>query len=76
MKKQTNRITAIYVRVSSSKQSTRSQLPDLKRWVEAQPKQHPAVKWYVDKASGKTMDRPKWNKLQAAIDNNQISRLV
>jgi DNA invertase Pin-like site-specific DNA recombinase len=70
------KITAIYVRVSSSPQSTRSQQPDLKKWVEAYTDKTTKVRWYVDKASGKTMNRLQWNKLQKAIDNNKIERLV
>ncbi len=66
---------AVYVRVSTSHQSTRSQRPDLIRWVQAQPK-GTTVRYYTDKASGKTMDRPQWNKLQADIDANKVSRLV
>ena len=69
------KITAIYARVSSSTQSTRSQKPDLLRWIKAQAKDV-NVKWYIDKASGRSMDRPGWNKLQDAIDNNRVCRLV
>ena len=73
MKKQ--KFTAIYVRVSTTQQSTRSQRPDLVRWVQVQPKST-VIRWFTDKASGKTMNRPAWNKLQAAIDSNRVSRLV
>jgi len=71
-----NKFTAVYVRVSSNSQDIRSQLPDLKRWVESQGKEIEPVQWFTDKHTGKTMDRPQWNKLQAAIDNNMVSRLV
>ena len=47
--------TAIYIRVSSANQSTRSQQPDLQRWIDAQDPDTP-VKFYVDKVSGKTMN--------------------
>ena len=69
--------TAVYVRVSTNQQSTRSQTQDLRRWVEAQdPRQLGQVIWYEDKATGKNMDRPGWQKLQAAIDSGSVSRLV
>ena len=42
---------AIYVRVSTRKQDTRSQEPDLKRWVESHVNGQ-AVRWYRDKATG------------------------
>ena len=66
---------AIYMRVSTKSQSTKSQRPDLLRWAKTQDKDAD-IKWYTDKASGKSMDRPRWNKLQAAIDNNRIAALV
>jgi DNA invertase Pin-like site-specific DNA recombinase len=68
------KFTCIYARVSSSPQSTKSQKSDLLRWIKAEADEN--VKWFIDKASGKTMDRPRWNKLQAAIDNNRVRRLV
>ncbi len=66
---------AIYVRVSkrNGKQDIRSQLPDLERWAAAQGQ---PVKWYRDRFTGKTMDRPGWNRLQAAIDAGEVSAVV
>ena len=43
---------AVYCRVSSKRQDTRSQEPDLKRWVEAHADGTPVV-WYRDKFTGK-----------------------
>jgi DNA invertase Pin-like site-specific DNA recombinase len=70
-----SRHIAIYVRVSGKKQDTRSQLPDLKRWVEAFADGH-SVEWYEDKVSGKTMDRPGWNKLEADMISGKVSKIV
>lgn len=64
---------AIYTRVSSRKQDTRSQKPDLERWAAGQDQ---SVKWYSDTFSGKTMDRPGWSRLQAAIDRGEVSAVV
>ena len=64
---------AIYVRVSGNGQDTKSQEPDLKRWAGAQEE---PVKWYRDKATGKNMDRPGWQKLEAAIRKGQVSAVV
>jgi DNA invertase Pin-like site-specific DNA recombinase len=64
---------AIYCRVSTSTQDTKSQEPDLKRWANAQDS---PVKWYRDKASGKSMDRPAWSKLEAAIRQGRVSSIV
>ena len=69
--------TAIYVRVSTAQQSTRSQLADLNRWVAAQdPQAWGSLVFYEDKATGKNMNRPGWQKLQAAIDARRVDRLV
>ena len=64
---------AIYLRVSSKAQDLRSQEPELKRWAEAQ---EGPVLFYRDKFTGKTMDRPGWCKLEAAIVAGQVNRLV
>lgn len=65
---------AIYVRVSSKQQDAASQLPDLQRWAGAFG-DRPA-KWYRDKFTGKTMDRPGWSKLQRDIDAGKVDRVV
>ena len=67
---------AIYCRVSSSSQTLASQLPDLKRWVKAFANDGEQVKWYRDTASGTTMNRPGWNKLQADIDAGKVQTVV
>lgn len=65
---------AIYVRVSSRKQDTRSQEPDLQRWTEAYA--DGPVTWYRDKMTGKTMDRPGWKRLEADMDVGKVSKIV
>jgi DNA invertase Pin-like site-specific DNA recombinase len=64
---------AVYLRVSSKSQDLRSQEPDLKRWVEAQGE---PVKLYRDKFTGKTMDRPGWQKLDQDLKAGQVSKVV
>ena len=64
---------AIYCRVSSKQQDTASQKPDLERWAKAQT--HP-VKWYSDKFTGKTMDRPGWNRLSEDLRAGKVSAIV
>jgi DNA invertase Pin-like site-specific DNA recombinase len=66
---------AIYVRVSTRRQDTRSQEPELKRWIEAYADGRD-VKWYRDRATGKTMDRPGWKRLETGIDAGRVSKLV
>lgn len=64
---------AIYARVSSARQDLASQLPDLMAWAAAQ---RCAVVYYQDKFTGRTLDRPGWNKLQAAIERGEVSKVV
>ena len=65
----------IYIRVSSKAQDQRSQIPDLERWAQAYA-DGKSVVWYKDKASGKTMDRPGWRRLEAAVNTGRVSRIV
>jgi len=65
--------TAYYVRVSTGQQDTRSQLPDLQAHANAQRGE---VRWYTDKASGKTMIRPAWLKLQDAVTRGEVGAVV
>lgn len=64
---------AIYVRVSTKQQDTKSQEPDLKRWEAASGM---PTRWYTDTLSGKSMNRPGWNKLQDAIRSRKVSAVV
>lgn len=64
---------AYYIRVSSKQQDTASQLPDMQRHAGGQT--DPVV-WYTDKASGKNMDRPQWQKLATALAAGEVSAIV
>lgn len=64
---------AIYMRVSSKAQDTRSQEPELKRWADAQDE---PIVWYRDRFTGKTMDRPSWRKLESAVGAGTVSKIV
>jgi DNA invertase Pin-like site-specific DNA recombinase len=61
------------VRVSSTDQKTASQLPDLQHWAKGQDDE---VRWYEDKVTGTSMDRPAWNQVEAAIRSGKVSQLV
>lgn len=61
---------AIYCRVSTKRQDLKSQKPDLEAWAAGQ--KLPVV-WYTDRFSGKTMERPGWSKLQAALDRREVA---
>ena len=71
----TEKHIAVYVRVSSKQQDTKSQEPDLKAWAAAYAGDTP-VKFYRDKFTGKTMDRPGWKRLEQAYQSGKISKVV
>lgn len=64
---------AIYLRVSSKSQDTRSQEADLKKWAATQDSE---VVWFKEKATGKTMDRPAWNKLWSGVMDGSVKQVV
>lgn len=64
---------AIYERVSTKQQDTKSQHADLERWAASQGE---PVRWYSDKASGKSMDRPGWRQLEEAVRLGKVSAVV
>ena len=64
---------AIYCRVSSQQQQFASQLPDLERWAKGHDG---PVKFYTDKASGKSMNRPDWCKLEANMRAGKVEAVV
>jgi DNA invertase Pin-like site-specific DNA recombinase len=66
--------TAVYVRVSSKRQDTASQEPDLKRYLAANGLEGAPV--YRDKFTGRTMQRPGWQKLEAAIRAGEVKTVI
>ena len=68
------KITAIYVRVSSIQQKVDSQADELKMWIDVH--QPARAKWYRDKFSGKSMDRPSMQKLMGDLHNGKIDTIL
>lgn len=66
---------AVYLRVSTRRQDTASQEPDVDRWIKAQPEGTP-VRMFRDKWTGKSMSRPQWDKLMAAVERGEIATIV
>src|SRR5262249_48294286 len=68
--------TAIYRRVSTKDQTTASQRVDLDRYRNDIKAKGEEVTEYEDKATGKTMKRPAWDKLWEAVCARRIRRIV
>lgn len=71
-----NRHVAVYVRVSTTSQDHASQLPDLKRWIEANTGEGDTIVWFKDTYTGKTLDRPQWNKLEADLKSGKVTDIL
>jgi DNA invertase Pin-like site-specific DNA recombinase len=64
--------TAIYTRVSDKSQDAASQEPDLRKWENANGK----ATWFRDKFTGKSMDRPGFAKMLAAVRAGEVKTIV
>ena len=67
---------AIYMRVSSSRQETKSQEADLLAYKAVAEARGDEVRVYREKRSGTTFDRPEWQKLWTAVGSGQVQRIV
>lgn len=67
---------AVYLRVSSRQQKTDAQRPDIERWLKGQRIKPDDVQWFEDKETGKTLDRPAFEKLRTAIFNGEVKTVV
>ena len=65
--------TAIYLRVSTKNQDTRSQEKELKAYASTREGE---VVWFRDAATGTNFNRPGWLKLEEAINSGKITELV
>ena len=66
--------TAVYIRVSSKRQDTASQEPDIRRYLAANGLEGATA--YRDKFTGRTMDRPGFQKLLVAIRAGEVKSVV
>src|SRR5271155_2709740 len=64
---------AIYMRVSTKRQDTASQEPELRRWAQS----HEGDSyWYHDSYTGTSMDRPDFRQLIKDMETGQVDTLV
>jgi DNA invertase Pin-like site-specific DNA recombinase len=69
-------ITAVYVRVSTVGQNDTGQRREIQRWLENNNINLANVHWYVDKCSGKDLNRPEFKQMQKDILNGNVSTVV
>lgn len=74
MKPSKKQIVAAYVRTSglSQESGSDSQRRAIEQWLQGNGYEPSQVRWYVDKISGKSMDRPAWKKLQKDIFMGEV----
>jgi DNA invertase Pin-like site-specific DNA recombinase len=66
--------TAVYIRVSSKRQDTASQEPEVRRYLAANGLEEARV--YRDKFTGRTMERPGFQKLLAVIRSGEVKNVI
>ena len=66
--------TAIYCRVSTANQDTRSQREALKDYISGHRLKE--VRWYRDKATGANLDRPGFQRLQKDIFTGKVATII
>lgn len=67
---------AVYVRVSSRHQKTDSQEAEIRKWLAGNGIDPEKVVWFIDKETGKTLDRPAFKRLQGAIFDGTVKTVV
>ena len=68
---------AIYYRVSTKQQDEASQRPALEAWARVHASEYAEIRdGYLDKFSGRTMDRPAWKKLEQEYRDGEIQTIV
>ena len=67
---------AAYCRVSSVRQKNDSQVSEIKKWLAAHGYDDAQVEWYIDKQTGKNLQRPDFERLQRDIFTGQVNTII
>jgi len=67
-------LIAVYIRVSTEDQNPEGQRQEVQRWLAQNSSGD--VRWFEDKESGKTIKRPGFEQLQAAIFAGEIKTVI
>ncbi len=67
---------ACYIRVSEYGPNQAGQRRGINRWLKGNGIDTKSVRWYIDKSAGNSLDRPKFDRLQADILNGEVGTIV
>jgi DNA invertase Pin-like site-specific DNA recombinase len=67
---------ACYVRVSTVGQNVAGQKREIQRWLSGNGIDAKDVRWFIDKSSGDSLNRPEFTNLQSAIFNGEVGTVV
>ena len=67
---------ACYCRVSTVRQKTDGQINEIAKWLKANGYDESKVEWFIDKESGKTLNRTEFNRLQRQIFLGEVKTVV
>lgn len=70
------KITAIYIRVSTVGQNEAGQRREVRKWLQGNGVSLDSVRWFVDKETGDTLDRPAFVELQQAVFAGDVGTVV
>jgi DNA invertase Pin-like site-specific DNA recombinase len=65
-----------YIRVSAKDQKHNSQREVIEQWLNGNGIDPNKVEWFIDTESGRKMDRPEFNRMQAAIFNGAVRTVI
>lgn len=69
-------VLACYVRVSTFGQNEDGQCREIRRWLKSAIPAESQVEWFIDKASGSTLDRPELDRLQKSVFAGEVETVV
>ena len=67
---------ACYCRVSTRHQKNDSQESEIKKWLDGNGIDQSQVEWFFDHETGKTFNRPAFERLQKSIFNGQVKTVI
>ena len=67
---------ACYCRVSHRSQKHDSQRAEIQKWLDSNGIDPAQVEWYLDKETGKTLNRPEFERLEHDIFHGQVKTVV